>query len=60
MHVKCAIAHSNAVLISSANLIEYALALNIELSLLVRGGVISGQVTRYPERLTEAKVLTRL
>jgi phosphatidylserine/phosphatidylglycerophosphate/cardiolipin synthase-like enzyme len=60
LHAKCAVADANAVLISSANLTEYALALNMELGLLVRGGELPSQVVAHLRQLIEDKVLTRL
>jgi len=38
LHVKCAVVDDEAALISSANLTEHAMNLNMELGLLVRGG----------------------
>ena len=38
LHVKCAVADDAAALISSANLTEYAMNLNMELGLMVKGG----------------------
>lgn len=60
LHAKCAVADTNAVLISSANLTEYALALNMELGLLVRGGDLPVQVVAHLQQLIESKVLARL
>lgn len=60
LHAKCAVADANAVLISSANLTEYALALNMELGLLVRGGELPSQVVAHLRQLIDGKVLTRL
>ncbi len=59
LHAKCAVADDTAVLISSANLTEFALALNMELGLLVRGGDLPGQVVRHLRRLIESDILTR-
>lgn len=43
--------------ISSANLTEYALTLNMELSVLINGGPLPGEVTAHFKRLIEDKVL---
>lgn len=59
LHAKCAVADEEAVLISSANLTEFALALNMELGLLVRGGDLPGQVVGHLRRLTESGIVTR-
>lgn len=60
LHAKCAVADANAALISSANLTEYALALNMEMGLLVRGGELPRQVVTHLRQLIENIVLTRL
>ena len=57
LHAKCAVADTSAVLISSANLTEYALNLNMELGLLVRGGALPGRVVGHLRRLVEEDVL---
>ncbi len=51
LHAKFAVADTDAVLISSANLTEYALALNMELGLLVRGGGLPSRVVGHLQRL---------
>jgi phosphatidylserine/phosphatidylglycerophosphate/cardiolipin synthase-like enzyme len=43
-------------LISSANLTEYAMTLNMEMGLLVRGGPLPGQVQSHLTRLVEKGV----
>ena len=48
---------SNSALISSANLTEYALNLNMELGLLVRGGDLPGRVVGHLRRLMREGVL---
>jgi len=40
-------------LVSSANLTEYAMMLNMEMGLLVQGGPLPGQVEAHLERLVE-------
>jgi len=60
LHAKCAVADANVALISSANLTEYALALNMELGLLVRGGDLPNRVVAHLNQLIEEGVLTPL
>ena len=50
-------ADRRALLVSSANLTAYALTLNMELGLLVRGGDLPGRVAGHFDRLIEAGVL---
>lgn len=57
LHAKCAVADEAALLVSSANLTEYALNLNMELGLLVRGGDLPGRVVGHLRRLVEEDVL---
>ncbi len=57
LHVKCAVADNAVTLISSANLTDYALNLNMELGVLIRGGDIPSQVTTHLYRLIEQGVL---
>ena len=58
LHAKCAVADGQTLLISSANLTRYALDLNMELGLLVRGGPQPHEVMRQFQRLIAAGVLT--
>lgn len=58
LHAKVAVADSRVLLISSANLTEYAMKLNMEMGLLVRGGPLPGQVEEHLERLVEEGVFT--
>jgi phosphatidylserine/phosphatidylglycerophosphate/cardiolipin synthase-like enzyme len=57
LHVKCAIADGHVLLVSSANLTEYALTLNMEMGLLVTGGRIPKQVAQHFRRLIEQGTL---
>lgn len=59
LHAKCAIADGATLLISSANLTRYALDLNMELGLLVRGGSQPAQVARHIQDLIDAGSLQR-
>jgi phosphatidylserine/phosphatidylglycerophosphate/cardiolipin synthase-like enzyme len=56
LHAKIALADGRIMLISSANLTEYALTLNMEMGVLVRGGPQPGQVKAHLERLVEQGV----
>src|SRR6516164_3907417 len=60
LHVKCAVADGRWLLLSSANLTEYAFTLNMELGLLITGGSLPGQVESHFDRLIETGVLARL
>lgn len=57
LHAKCAVADEAALLVSSANLTEYALNLNMELGLLVRGGDLPGRVVGHLRQLVEEDTL---
>lgn len=56
LHAKVAVADTNRLLISSANLTEYAMKLNMEMGVLIRGGPLPAQVTEHLKRLVEAGV----
>ena len=53
LHAKIALADGRVMLISSANLTEYAMTLNMEMGILVRGGALPGQVQTHLIRLVE-------
>ena len=57
LHAKCAVADDEALFVSSANLTEYALNLNMELGILVRGGDLPGRAVGHLGRLVEEGVL---
>lgn len=57
LHIKCAIADSTHLFISSANLTEYALALNMEMGLLVHSQDLASQVTEHIDRLIYQGIL---
>lgn len=57
MHVKAAVADGFRLLLTSANLTEYAFTTNLELGLMVTGGVLPGQVERHFDRMVEECVL---
>ena len=60
LHAKCAVADGRVLFISSANLTEYAMALNMELGVLITGGELPGRVVSHFERLMETDVLRRI
>ena len=60
LHVKCAVADGKQILLSSANLTEYAFSINMELGMLVTGGKLPGQVEQHFRRLIETGVLARV
>lgn len=51
LHAKCAVGDGARLLVSSANLTEYAFTKNIELGLLVEGGDVPGRVQAHLEAL---------
>ncbi len=57
VHAKCAVADGKSLIISSANLTNYALNLNMEMGLLVQGGDTPGKVERHFEGLVSSKVI---
>lgn len=60
LHAKCAVADQELLLISSANLTHYALSLNMELGLLIRGGPQPREVDRHFQALIDSGALTLL
>jgi len=57
LHVKCAVADSRWLFLSSANLTEYAFTVNMELGLLITGGPQPCQVEEQFDRLIQTGVL---
>jgi phosphatidylserine/phosphatidylglycerophosphate/cardiolipin synthase-like enzyme len=51
MHAKCLVVDGEAALLSSANLTDYALELNMELGLLIRGGTIPVRMASHFSQL---------
>lgn len=51
LHVKCVVADSRLLFLSSANLTEHAFTTNMELGLLVRGGSVPAQVDEHFQTL---------
>jgi phosphatidylserine/phosphatidylglycerophosphate/cardiolipin synthase-like enzyme len=59
LHAKTVVSDDHQLFVSSANLTEYAMSINIELGLLVRGGELPGQVERILDDYVERSVLVR-
>lgn len=53
LHAKVAVADSRVMLVSSANLTEYALRLNMEMGVIVHGGELPAQAAAHLARLVE-------
>lgn len=60
LHAKVAVADGAHLLISSANLTDYAMTLNLEMGVLIHGGALPLQVDSYFAGLLANKVLRRL
>ncbi len=60
LHAKVAVADGRAMLISSANLTEYAMTLNMEMGVLIRGGELPGKVDAHFAELIEQGILKRI
>ena len=60
LHARVAIADGRVMLISSANLTEYALTLNMELGVLIHGGPAPGRVAEHLARLVELGTFRRV
>lgn len=60
LHAKFVVADDNALFVSSANLTEYALNLNMELGVLIRGGPAPKQAARNVADLIQRSVLQRV
>ena len=56
LHAKCALVDDEALLVSSANLTGFALTLNMELGVIVRGGELPKRVRRHFDGLFAAHV----
>lgn len=57
LHAKCAVADDQLLFISSANLTNYAMNLNMELGTLIHGGPLPAMVAKHFARLMESSVL---
>lgn len=60
LHVKCAVADQRVLFLSSANLTDHALSLNMELGVLIRGGDAAPAVWRHFQRMIEQGELVKL
>jgi phosphatidylserine/phosphatidylglycerophosphate/cardiolipin synthase-like enzyme len=60
LHAKVAVADGATLLVSSANLTEYAMTLNMELGVLVRGGELPAKVEAHFAKLIEQDILRRI
>lgn len=60
LHAKLAIADSHLMLISSANLTEYAMSLNVEAGVLIHGGNVPKLAEEQLQRLVEGRIFQRL
>jgi phosphatidylserine/phosphatidylglycerophosphate/cardiolipin synthase-like enzyme len=58
LHAKCAVADRMSTLISSANLTQYALNLNMEMGLRVKDRTLAEKIVRHFESLTQRGVLS--
>ncbi|MCI0338417.1 MAG: DISARM system phospholipase D-like protein DrmC [Acidobacteria bacterium] len=58
LHAKCAVMDRDSVLISSANLTQYALNLNMEMGLRVKDKILAEKIVRHYEVLTQLGVLS--
>jgi cardiolipin synthase len=60
LHAKCAVADDDLLFVSSANLTDAALGLNIELGTLIRGGDWPGKIQRHFDALIDNGCLLRV
>ncbi len=60
LHAKAAVADGQVMLLSSANLTEYAMSLNVELGMLVNGGPLPRKVMEHLVRLVEQGTFRRI
>lgn len=60
LHAKCAVADESILFLSSANLTDFAMTLNMEMGLLVRGGELPRQVVAHFDRLIQHGTLVRV
>ena len=60
LHAKVAVADGKTLLISSANLTEYTMTLNMELGVLIRGGELPSRIEEHFGRLMESGTLRQI
>jgi phosphatidylserine/phosphatidylglycerophosphate/cardiolipin synthase-like enzyme len=58
LHVKCAVSDSKTLLLTSANLTEYAFTTNMELGLLVTGGNLPKQIEQHFNEMIQMGILS--
>lgn len=59
LHVKCAVADSRRLFLSSANLTEYAFSINMELGVLITGGSLPTQVQSHFSQMIQSGLLVK-
>jgi phosphatidylserine/phosphatidylglycerophosphate/cardiolipin synthase-like enzyme len=59
LHVKCAVADGQMAFVSSANLTAYAMEMNMELGVVVRGGDVPGRIASHFDALIRDGILQR-
>jgi phosphatidylserine/phosphatidylglycerophosphate/cardiolipin synthase-like enzyme len=57
LHAKVAVADGQTLFISSANLTQYAMNLNMEMGVLIQGGSLPGQVEQHFKRMIESGII---
>jgi len=60
LHAKAAVADGRTLYVTSANLTDYAMNLNMELGVLIRGGTLPKQVERHFEELIRKRTIVPL
>ena len=60
LHAKCALADEELLFVSSANLTDHALALNMEMGILVYKGKLTTQVRKHFETLVREDIIQRI
>ena len=60
LHAKIALADRQTLLISSANLTDYAMTLNMEMEILIWGGAVPQQVGNHLLNLVEQGIFVRI
>ncbi len=60
LHVKCVVADGRWAFLSSANLTDYALTINMELGLLITDGELPNRIERHFDRLIDSGTLEKL
>ena len=60
LHAKCAVGDRTTAIVSSANLTQYALELNMEMGILVKGGAIPMKIASHFDELIRRKVLIEI